>query len=268
MLIFILSLGLAISPVCGFCCQELLMNRVTPTRISPVDQFSPLMPSRSSPYSSVALFAASPPPGSGFPEVERPDPATLVAAQSDELQRALAIVIGLGIVGGTFVVVNFLSWLGDDILPYGLLDTILGFTVPVPLGLLFVLLGATHFLNKDEYAAIVPPKGSWGGVWNVPAPGADKLGLTYAEYHTLWAGVAEIGGGLLFVLGGLNALPIQIPAFLLFVLTLAVTPANVYMFTHDAQLSMAPPIEYPFGHLARAVLQSVLLALFWFFAFQ
>lgn len=244
------------------------MKRLLSERTLISSDFSSLRKFPSSPFSSVALFASTPPSGNSFPEVPRPDPTTLVAAQTDELQRAFAIAIGVGILGGTSVIVNFLSWLGNDILPYGFLDTVLGFAVPIPLGLLFALLGGTHFVYKDEYAAIVPPKGSWGGLWNVPAPGADKLGLTYGEYHTLWTGVAEIGGGLLFVLGGLNAFPIQISAFLLFLLTLAVTPANVYMFTHDAQLSVAPPFEYPFGHLARAAIQCVLLAIFWFLAFQ
>jgi uncharacterized membrane protein len=218
-------------------------------------------PSRSS---SVRLLATPPP----FPDVERPDPSTLVAAQSDSLQRAVAVAIGTGLLFTTSSIVSLLSWLGNDILPFGFLETVLDFTVPIPLGLIYILLGATHFLYRDGYAAIVPPNGSWGGLWNIPAPGADSLKLSNEEYHVLWTGVAEIGGGTLFVLGGLNALPVQIPAFLLFLLTLAITPANVYMFTHDAEMSFAPPTEYPLGHLSRGIIQCVLLAILWTVAFQ
>jgi uncharacterized membrane protein len=154
------------------------------------------------------------------------------------------------------------------LLPLGFLDTVLGVAVPIPVGLLYILLGVSHFVYKDGYAAVVPPNGSWGGLWSIPAPGAKQLGLSDAEYHVLWTGLAEIGGGALLVLGGLNVIPIQIPAFLLFLLTLAVTPANIYMFTHDAQLSFAPPSPYPSFHITRGVLQCILLSLFWFFAFQ
>lgn len=206
-------------------------------------------------------------PGNSFPEIERPEPSILLSTQDDSTQRLGVISIGAGILGGTFVITNFLFWL-QNLLPAGFFDTIIDFTVPVPLGFLYIALGVTHFVYKDGYAAIVPPNGSWGGLWNVPTPGANELGLSNEEYHVLWTGVTEIGGGLLFVLGGLNAVPIQIPAFLLFLLTLAITPANIYMFTHDAQMSFAPPIPYPVGHFGRGVLQCILLSLFWFFVFQ
>jgi uncharacterized membrane protein len=205
-------------------------------------------------------------PDGKFPEVESPDASILLSAQSDSMQQVGVIGIGAGILGGTFLIVEFLSWLQTS-LPAGFFDTVLDFTVPIPLGLLYILLGATHFVYKDGYAAIVPPIGSWGGLWNVPAPGAKQLGLSNADYHVFWTGLAEIGGGILLILGGLNAIPIQIPAFLLFLLTLAVTPANVYMFTHDAQMSFGPPTPYPSGHIVRGVLQCIFLSLFWSLAF-
>ena len=217
-------------------------------------------------HSQHILMASQPPQGS-FPDIERPDPSTLLAAQDEELQRAAVIAIGGGILGGTFLTYNLLSGLGD-LLPYGFLDTVIDFTAPIPLGLLFILFGGTHFVYKEGYAAIVPPNGSWGGLWNIPAPGAEKLGLSNEEFHVLWTGIAEIGGGLLLIAGALNALPIQIPAFLLFILTLAVTPANIYMFTHDAQMSFAPPIDYPLGHLFRGIAQCVLLSIFLFLTFH
>jgi uncharacterized membrane protein len=200
-----------------------------------------------------------------FADIERPDPSILLAAQDDNLQKIGVIAISVSLLLGTFLIDDFLFWLSDA-LP--VVDTILHFTVPLPLGLLYAVLGVTHFVYKDGYASTVPPNGTWGGLWKVPAPGAKQLGLSEQDYHVYWTGLAEIGGGLLLVLGGLKAVPIQIPAFLLFVLTLVVTPANIYMFTHDAQLSFGPPTPYPAGHATRAVLQCIFLALFWFLAFD
>lgn len=197
-------------------------------------------------------------------EVERPDPSILLSAKSDSTQRVGVIGIGAGLLFGTYLFSSFLVWL--QTITGGLTSKAVDFGLPVPLGLIFVFVGGSHFFYKNEFAVIVPPNGTWGGLWNVPTPGADYLGLTNEEYHVLWSGVAEIGGGALLVLAGLNQIPVQIPAFLLFLLTLAVTPANIYMFTHDAPLSFAPQLRYPSDHIARGVLQIVLLSLLWYLA--
>lgn len=101
------------------------------------------------------------------------------------------------------------------------------------------------------------------------------------SFHVWWTGVAEILGGVGIVLGALD-LPFTpdwlLPAssFGLFLLVTVVSPANMYMWTHNApgpltdeDLAKYPDnvLPLPF-HIGRAALQVVLLSTFLGLAFH
>jgi len=132
------------------------------------------------------------------------------------------------------------------------------------LGAAFVAAGAAHFALPSAYEAIVPPPGTWG-LWVVPGS---------ASFHVQWTGVCEALGGLGVLLGALGdalndplsggrALALrQISASALFVLMVAVFPANIYQYTHGAVMVGAGPdgplpLEY---HYVRLAVQIVLLS--------
>lgn len=163
-----------------------------------------------------------------------------------------AVFAALG--AGTVAVLGGLSSL-EALLPAGWYS-IWAYTWAPLLGGLFAFAGVSHFTLLKEFCNIYPGRGAWG-FWYLPGT---------ASFHVKWTGVAEFAGGLGLLLGGLGVgvefgLE-QAAAAGLFALTLAVTPANVYMFSHGAQLPEG--LEVPVaGHAIRGFLQCVLLAIFY-----
>ncbi|XRB02963.1 hypothetical protein NFJ02_16g23170 [Pycnococcus provasolii] len=138
------------------------------------------------------------------------------------------------------------------------------------LGALYILGGVAHFAVFDQYTTIVPHEGAFGGLWRVPGTPA---------FHVTWTGIAEMAGGLGLIAGGpVHAVPHvvgRISGFALFVLTIAITPANIYAATNNApgpgpppEDGELPPLVEQSGHVGRAVAQCVLLAALWSAAFN
>jgi uncharacterized membrane protein len=202
---------------------------------------------------------------------KRPDPSTLLSSKGRVAQR-LGFAATVGVLGlGTFLFVRALTLL-QAALPSGWFNAFRYYTGTLTMGAFYMFVGVTHFAFPDTNTAFVPPAGTWGGLWQVPAPGAKILGLTDEEYHNYWTGLVEIVGGGLLVLSGfpfnLAAVPTRVPALVLFLLTCAVTPANIYMYTHDIRPPRLPQdMPYPAGHYFRGFMQCLFLSTFWKLAF-
>ena len=131
------------------------------------------------------------------------------------------------------------------------------------LGFIYLAAGVAHFTEAEGFENITPPNGTWG-FWYTPfSPRA----------NVYWTGVVEIFGGAWMLFGAGAALAgIALPSSLgpvtsdaaltLFLLTVLVTPANLYALTHNAKFPIT--IETPvIGHAVRLLFQPVLLAMFW-----
>jgi uncharacterized membrane protein len=119
----------------------------------------------------------------------------------------------------------------------------------------FVLAGVAHFLAHDAFCTMMPARGAWG-LWYLPGS---------PSFHVNWTGVAEVLGGAGVILGD-SAFPgcREASALGLFALTIAVTPANLYMATHNAPgPGPAGTVIPPAGHAVRFLLQVWLLSVLW-----
>ena len=128
------------------------------------------------------------------------------------------------------------------------------------LGLIYVAAGIAHFTETDGFENFTPPNGTWGLWWTPFSP----------RVNVLWTGAAEIFGGAWMTFGAAAPLlGISLPAELgpvvsdgaltLFLVTLAVTPANYYALTHGANFPLDVEAS-PASHLVRLAFQAVLLA--------
>lgn len=195
------------------------------------------------------------------------DPSILVSAKDDQTQRLVFAVSFIALAVGTNICIQLWYGPGLSLLGKDSFGAIRQTVFPILFGSIFAVVGVLHFVFVKNFARIVPPVGTWGGLWQAPTPFRKNLGISYGDYHSYWTGVVEAAGGLWLAIGGLGLYSIEAPAMLLFLLTVGVTPANLYMFTHDATPGGAiPRLPYPAGHIARFIVQCGLLSNFWIMA--
>lgn len=108
------------------------------------------------------------------------------------------------------------------------------------LGLIYLAAGIAHFTEEEGFTNITPPNGTWGIFYTPFSP----------KVNVLWTGAVEVFGGAWMLFGaGTQLAGITLPAafgpvvsdaaLTLFLLTTAVTPANIYALTHGT-LSLSP----------------------------
>jgi uncharacterized membrane protein len=200
-----------------------------------------------------------------YPQVQQ---RRLIGTMDDRIQQFTFLAAFLALAVGTYTCIQLweqvgIPWLGDEFFSQ-IQQTIF----PIVFGSIFAIVGICHFVFVTNFARIVPPYGTWGGLWMVPAPFHQSMRISYEEYHSYWTGIAEFVGGLWLLSAGLGwtttTTTADVPATLLFLLTIAITPANLYMLTHDVSPGgNVPQLSYPVGHIARFILQCGLLSNFW-----
>ena len=135
---------------------------------------------------------------------------------------------------------------------------------------IFKVSPCSPFILSIFYSISIPSFYSWGGLWQIPAPLSERVfKLSYAQYHSYWTGIAEIVAGVSLIVttarGDGDPTGTLLPSLALYGITLLVTPANIYMYTHNPVVPRIPPLPYPYGHVGRGVLQCALLGVFFKF---
>lgn len=124
----------------------------------------------------------------------------------------------------------------------------------IGLGIFYVFVGVSHFLAPKDFENVVPLQGTWG-IWYVPGS---------RSFHVKWTSIVEILGGTGLILGsfGANANLVSVSdcAFVLFFLTVGMTPANLFMMTHGAKLPIVSDPMHVGFHGIRLIVQAWLLA--------
>lgn len=243
----------------------LLLSIVTVALVLGVTNVSSLLQSSPVSQNSFLKLSQSRLSGKNAPIIEGigdegcalPSPSRINTLQLP-LQFAIFSAISGALYAGTSVSVSGLHFLQQ--LAPGPMNTWIS-TWPL-LGLIYAAAGVSHFTVCDEFMNMMPASGSWG-FWYLPGS---------KRFHVYWTGIVELFAGLLLFAGGVssllgvNSLPVlgsdvsAKGALLLLALTILVTPANIYMYTHGAKLPMSgPPIPVKF-HYIRLSVQVILFA--------
>lgn len=186
----------------------------------------------------------------------------VVSAMDERLQAAVVGAAWLAVCAATYECVTVVGPAFEHAAPS--LMAWSKSTWPI-IGVTYVAAGIAHFTVHDGFVAMMPHDGAWG-IWRLPGS---------KSFHVNWTGVAEILGGVGLMLG---SLPFDLtPEFLqpltpvsaacLAGLSMAVYPANLYMWTHNSPGPLPPNADESMltlpwqGHLARAGLQVFLMSI-------
>ncbi|CAG9464798.1 unnamed protein product [Pedinophyceae sp. YPF-701] len=212
--------------------------------------------------SLVARAEASRAPGEPAPWSEPGYLDAVVSALPDAQQQAVVAGIFAGLGLGTYVTLTQVVPVLEQAFGGNTLYQLNAASQPWILGLTFMAAGYAHFGLQQGFLDMMPHQGAFGGLWQLP--GSDK-------FHVEWTGVAELVGGAGLLLGAidrtfsLGLLPTWVEpaaALGLFFLVIAVSPANIYMYTNNAP-GPVPEVIPPAGHFVRFLLQIALLSVLW-----